>query len=330
MMPRIQYGARSLASLNFTRVSNKVTSSYIMDPYAMLMHYKRVFKLLGSMRRLPGGQRARVLVLGNKHQFGIDWKNRFQGFDFLQGSMDDRVISSAVLHYELILCLDPVLYARHLQRINLPIVMAATTKEIHDYPEILDVTDYLLPVPGTRHDVALRQLIAEQILIDDPKESQSAKAKDQSRAPKAKAAEGSAKTSGDSQDSTATTTASGVEHSDTDQQAPSTGTESSAADSAAAVDRMITGTDSAAEPSQAGQESTSGDTEDVSESLEASEDIRSTDTEDGSKDSQAPTNASSSDSKPDEGVSLKSDSAADKAANLSDKSDNVSKEQEPL
>ena len=33
--------------------------------------------------------------------------------------------------------------------------MAATTKEIHDYPEILDVTDYLLPVPGTRHDVAL-------------------------------------------------------------------------------------------------------------------------------------------------------------------------------
>merc|ERR1719335_1558844 len=76
--PNSWYGGRSFASLNFKRVSNKVTSSYIMDPYAMLMHYKRVFKLLGSMRRLPGGQRARVLVLGNKHQFGIDWKNRFQ------------------------------------------------------------------------------------------------------------------------------------------------------------------------------------------------------------------------------------------------------------
>merc|ERR1712118_299033 len=81
--------------------------------------------------------------------------------------MDERVISSATLHYELILCLDPILYARHLQRINLPIIMAATTKEIHDYPEILDVTDYLLPVPGSRHDVALRQLIAEQILLED-------------------------------------------------------------------------------------------------------------------------------------------------------------------
>lgn len=124
------------------------------------------------MRRLPNKQRAQILVLGNKHQFGIDWKNRFQGFDFLQGSMDERVISSATLHYHLILCLDPVLYARHLQRINLPIIMAATTKEIHDYPEILDVTDYLLPVPGSRHDVALRQLIAEQILIGDKKDSE--------------------------------------------------------------------------------------------------------------------------------------------------------------
>merc|ERR1719171_1469343 len=114
--------------MNFNRVASKVTNSYIMDPYAMLMHYKRAFKLLRLVRdqKSPDGTKAQVLVLGNRHQFGIDWKNRFTGLDFLQGRMDERVISSATRYYQLVLCLDPVLYSKHLSRINLPVIMAAT------------------------------------------------------------------------------------------------------------------------------------------------------------------------------------------------------------
>eukprot|EP00927_Polykrikos_kofoidii_P028486 TRINITY_DN24869_c0_g1_i2.p2 TRINITY_DN24869_c0_g1~~TRINITY_DN24869_c0_g1_i2.p2 ORF type:complete len:187 (-),score=28.65 TRINITY_DN24869_c0_g1_i2:32-523(-) len=149
--------------MQFNRVANKVTASYVMDPYAMLMHYKRAFKLLRVMR----DNNAKVLIVGSKHQFGIDWKGRFDGIEFDTGVVDAQVIHTAPRHYHMILCLDPVLYARSLKRrMTIPVMMCATAKELNEYPEILDVTDYLLPSPSRRHDAALRHLIASQSLGD--------------------------------------------------------------------------------------------------------------------------------------------------------------------
>ncbi|CAJ1359915.1 unnamed protein product [Effrenium voratum] len=141
------------------RVANKITKSYLMDPYAMLMHYKRAFKLMKEMKH----NSAKVLILGHKNQFGIDWKGRFEGMEFDTGTVDEKLISSAPKHYQMILCLDPVLYCRSLYRINLPVMMCATLREITEHPEILDVTDYLLPSPTRRHDAALRELVARSI-----------------------------------------------------------------------------------------------------------------------------------------------------------------------
>mmetsp|Transcript_479 Transcript_479/g.1498 ORF Transcript_479/g.1498 Transcript_479/m.1498 type:complete len:158 (-) Transcript_479:41-514(-) len=143
--------------MNFNRVANKVRSTYIMDPYSMLMHYKRAFKLITVLK----AEKAKVLILGNKNQFGIDWKGRFEGIDFDTGVVDGAVISSAPKHYHMILCCDPILYCKALRNINLPVMMCATAKEITQHPEILDVSDYLLPSPTSRHDAALRQLIAD-------------------------------------------------------------------------------------------------------------------------------------------------------------------------
>ena len=138
------------------RIANKITKSYLMDPYSMLMHYKRAFKL---MRQLKANN-AKVLILGNKNQFGIDWKGRFEGMDFDTGVVDEKVISGAPKYYDMILCCDPVLYCRSLHRINVPVMMCATPREIAEHPEILNVTDYLLPSPTRRHDAALREMIA--------------------------------------------------------------------------------------------------------------------------------------------------------------------------
>eukprot|EP00403_Amphidinium_massartii_P031185 CAMPEP_0178387076 /NCGR_PEP_ID=MMETSP0689_2-20121128/8889_1 /TAXON_ID=160604 /ORGANISM="Amphidinium massartii, Strain CS-259" /LENGTH=301 /DNA_ID=CAMNT_0020007433 /DNA_START=53 /DNA_END=955 /DNA_ORIENTATION=- len=149
--------------MNFNRVSNKITSSYIMDPYAMLMHYRRAFKLL----KLIQNNGAKVLVLGNKNQLGINWKSKFEGMEYHTGAVDDRVISSAPKHYDLILCTDPVLYCKALQRMTVPVMMCATARDINDYPEILQVTDYLLPSPTRRHDKALRQLIFKETMEDE-------------------------------------------------------------------------------------------------------------------------------------------------------------------
>mmetsp|Transcript_52427 Transcript_52427/g.154598 ORF Transcript_52427/g.154598 Transcript_52427/m.154598 type:complete len:159 (-) Transcript_52427:74-550(-) len=146
--------------MNFNRIANKVTSSYIMDPYSMLMHYKRAFKLMEVMKE----NKAKVLIVGNKNQFGVDWKGKFEGMDFDTGIVDEKVISSASKYYQLILCLDPVLYAKSLRRLSVPVMMCATAREITQHPEILEVCDYLLPSPSSRHDAALRQLIASEHL----------------------------------------------------------------------------------------------------------------------------------------------------------------------
>eukprot|EP00933_Yihiella_yeosuensis_P018429 TRINITY_DN15127_c0_g2_i2.p1 TRINITY_DN15127_c0_g2~~TRINITY_DN15127_c0_g2_i2.p1 ORF type:complete len:259 (+),score=45.72 TRINITY_DN15127_c0_g2_i2:90-866(+) len=159
--------------MQINRIANKITKSYLMDPYAMLMHYKRAFKLMKLMK----DANAKVLILGNKNQFGINWKGRFEGMDFDTGIVDDKVISTAPKHYKMILCLDPVLYCRSLNRINVPVMMCATAREITEHPEILDVTDYLLPSPTSRHDAALRQLIAAEL---DSSPSSATTSKDES------------------------------------------------------------------------------------------------------------------------------------------------------
>eukprot|EP00434_Breviolum_minutum_P005395 symbB.v1.2.004757.t2/scaffold242.1/size254583/4 len=149
------------------RISNKITKSYLMDPYAMMMHYKRAFKLLDAMKR----NSAKVLILGNKNQFGISWKGHFAGVEFDTGVVDEKLISGATKHYEMILCLDPVLYCRSLYKINLPVMMCATPREITEHPEILDVTDYLLPSPTRRHDAALRAMVGLDVLGESPDSS---------------------------------------------------------------------------------------------------------------------------------------------------------------
>ncbi|CAE7831132.1 XI-D [Symbiodinium sp. CCMP2592] len=158
----------ALPGFDMKRVANKITKSYLMDPYSMLMHYKRAFKLMKHMK----ANHAKVLILGNKNQFGIDWKGRFEGMDFDTGVVDEKTISSAPKHYDMILCLDPVLYCRSLYRINVPVMMCATPREIAEHPEILNVTDYLLPSPTRRHDAALREITATAELGNAAKEDQ--------------------------------------------------------------------------------------------------------------------------------------------------------------
>eukprot|EP00922_Rhytidocystis_sp_ex-Travisia-forbesii_P053440 GHVS01079235.1.p1 GENE.GHVS01079235.1~~GHVS01079235.1.p1 ORF type:complete len:162 (-),score=19.02 GHVS01079235.1:582-1067(-) len=145
--------------MNFTRVGSRVTSQYICDPYSTLMHYRRTFKLL----KIARNRKYQVLCLGNKNQFGIDWKNHFEGLEMAEGRCDESVIDSAAKHYSLIICVDPVLYAPYLRRVVLPVISIATAKELYEYPEILQVTDYLLPAPSNRRDAALRQMMLQEI-----------------------------------------------------------------------------------------------------------------------------------------------------------------------
>merc|ERR1711862_391725 len=73
--------------------------------------------------------------------------------------MGTQVIATAPKYYQMILCLDPVLYARSIRKMTIPVMTCTTAREINQYPEILEVTDYLLPSPTSRHDAAIRHLV---------------------------------------------------------------------------------------------------------------------------------------------------------------------------
>ena len=159
--------------MNFNRVSKKVTNSFIVDPYASLMHYRRSFKFLKLLKE----NGSPILAIGNKNKGGFDWKNNFDGINHASssssgGPMSETVLAAASKHYHLILCFDPVLYCSSLQNLNLPVMSVATSAEISEYPEILKVTDYLLPAPTGRADAALRQIVFGEVFGNRDTEKQ--------------------------------------------------------------------------------------------------------------------------------------------------------------
>ncbi|PFH38513.1 hypothetical protein BESB_008550 [Besnoitia besnoiti] len=152
--------------MNFNRIPTRLSTHFVCDPYSTLMHYRRTFKFLQALKTKPN---CRVLCLGNNNQININWPKHFEGLTIVNSavSANSSILSAASVHYSLILCLDPVLFAKHLHHINVPVLGVCTPREIHEHPEILKVIDYLLPSPSTRTDAALRQLLARDFLDDD-------------------------------------------------------------------------------------------------------------------------------------------------------------------
>lgn len=151
--------------MNFNLIPRKVTNSFISDPYGSLMHYRRSFKLLKQLKQ----NGSPILAVGNKNQSGFSWKNDFDGIkhadsqDQNGGFMSESVLSAACKNYHLLLCFDPVLFAHSLQGLNIPVMSVATASEIVQFPEILRVSDYYLPAPSGRADMALRQLVFGEV-----------------------------------------------------------------------------------------------------------------------------------------------------------------------
>jgi hypothetical protein len=146
--------------MNFNRLSTRVTDVYLTDPYSTLQHYRRALRFFMHLKQanLP------ILQLGNKHQS-----------EFLLKSLSDRLhrVSNAKLDrdfyasistkYGLILCTDPVLFAADLRGSLVPVMSMVTPKEIVTNPEVVEVSDYILPVSNGRIEVAIRQLLSEKL-----------------------------------------------------------------------------------------------------------------------------------------------------------------------
>jgi len=150
--------------MNFHRVTGKIKTSYISEPYSLLTQYKRAYKFLRLVKQNSG----KILVLGNRNHFGLNWQAAVSGNGANNVThhtkLDDQVISSSPKEYSMILCLDPTLFAKSLYRAHLPVMTVATPKELHDHPEIIKMTDYLLPAPTSRHDMALAELLRRETM----------------------------------------------------------------------------------------------------------------------------------------------------------------------
>ena len=71
--------------MNFNKISNLLSTTYILDPYSKLMHYRKALKVLKCF----GEERGRILVVGNKHRMGFDYAQRFPGLRLTQSGLDE-------------------------------------------------------------------------------------------------------------------------------------------------------------------------------------------------------------------------------------------------
>ena len=147
--------------MNFNRISTRVTDIYLSDPYTTLQHYRRALRLFTHLKQtnLP------ILHLGNRHQSEYLLKALDGRLHRVANAKLDRdFFASLSSKYGLILCTDPVLFAGDLRGSLLPVMSLVTPQELAQHPEVLEVSDYLLPVGNGRIEVAIRQLLSEKLL----------------------------------------------------------------------------------------------------------------------------------------------------------------------
>lgn len=150
--------------MNNVLVSSRVRSKCLGDPYTKLIQLKRTFRFLKAAQE----NNARVLILGNKFQSRINLDNFFltSKNNFTHSpNFNSEIIDSASKNYDLILCLDPILFAKKLKNINLPRVLVSTVDDLYWHRDLIDSFDYLIPLTHDRTDQALHYLLAQRLAL---------------------------------------------------------------------------------------------------------------------------------------------------------------------
>nr|BAN65977.1 conserved hypothetical protein [Babesia bovis] len=133
-----------------SRFGKFIRNRCLTDPYIQLIHCKRTLRFLQLAK--AGG--AQMLVLGNKTQTDINIRTLTDGKDHLVTNVTPEIITDATKNYDLIVCLDPVLYARHLYNINLPCIAVCKVEELYKHRDIPDAFDYFIPIgPHTKSNL---------------------------------------------------------------------------------------------------------------------------------------------------------------------------------
>nr|PVC54250.1 hypothetical protein MACL_00003222 [Theileria orientalis] len=126
-----------------------IRSKCLSDPSIQLLHFKRTIGFLKAAK--SGG--ARMLILGSKHQNGLNYTGLLSERFDRPIKVTPDVITNAPLNYDLILCFDPVRYARHLYNINLPCVAVCKVEDLYCHRDIPDAFDYFVPLTDDFLDI---------------------------------------------------------------------------------------------------------------------------------------------------------------------------------
>ncbi|XP_954561.1 uncharacterized protein TA19140 [Theileria annulata] len=137
----------SNVGLNFGRF---IRTRCLSDPSVQLLHLKRT---LGFLRAAKSGG-AHMLVIGTKHQTGLNYQQLLGQKFYTPDKITPEIITNAPLNYDLILCFDPIRYARLLHNINLPCVAISRVEDFYHHRDIPDAFDYLLPITEDFLDIS--------------------------------------------------------------------------------------------------------------------------------------------------------------------------------
>lgn len=124
------------------------------DPYVQLLHYRRALRFLKIARK----EGAHVLVLGTKYQNSLNFGSILGNDTKWITKITPEIITNASKTYDIILCLDPPLYAKQLYNVNLPCVAICSAKDLYRHRDISDAFDYFVPLEAGLSDSFLNTL----------------------------------------------------------------------------------------------------------------------------------------------------------------------------
>ncbi|AFZ80468.1 hypothetical protein BEWA_033210 [Theileria equi strain WA] len=141
-----------------SKLGSFLSSKYLCDPYIQLLHCKRTVRFL----KIAKADGARMLILGNKHRHSVNLGPLLSHSYKETIKVTPEVLINAPGSHDLILCFDPVFYARHLYNVNLPRIAICTFDDLYQHRDIPDAFDYLIPLRDEQSDVSILDSITEE------------------------------------------------------------------------------------------------------------------------------------------------------------------------
>jgi hypothetical protein len=119
--------------------NTRLSDMTLLTPYSILQQYRRTSRFLRNLKHVSS------LPI-----FILDAQTNLKSGS-ARYKIDTEFLATCTSKYSAIICKDPVAFSDVLRGIYLPRINVASVKDVENYPEMLSISEYLLPSFENHH-----------------------------------------------------------------------------------------------------------------------------------------------------------------------------------